>query len=263
MEDLTIRRRNRLKNHYTMTSNVLLLGYRHLSDGAKLTYQVIDSYDWSDGAGLRKGYAFPSIANLARARGVSERTLQRQIQELTNAGLLAKEERPGQTNFLYIEDVSKQEAQVYLQRFGRGDTDDRGGVTKLTPPTSLEEEGREEDKIVNEVESTRQEGGSQHISELIRNKVERLKRIGPAPPDKAKRDYLAGEMLRLLRDDHSLGFYRRVAERYPPHIIFETLGQVRGAVREGRVRKSRGALFVHSLRKRQPEDTIRPWSAQN
>ena len=52
MEDLTVRRRNRLRHHYTLTSDVLLFGYEHLPDGAKLTYQVIDSFDWSDGAGL-------------------------------------------------------------------------------------------------------------------------------------------------------------------------------------------------------------------
>jgi hypothetical protein len=45
MEDLTIRHRNRLRHHYTQTSNVLLFGYQSVSDGAKLTYQVIDSFD--------------------------------------------------------------------------------------------------------------------------------------------------------------------------------------------------------------------------
>ena len=65
MEDFNIRRRNRLRHHYTLTSNVLLFGYKHLPDAAKLTYQVIDSFDWSDGAGLRKGFAYPSLGRLA------------------------------------------------------------------------------------------------------------------------------------------------------------------------------------------------------
>jgi hypothetical protein len=46
MENVTFRRRNRLKKHFVITSNVLLFGYPHVSDGAKLTYQVIDSFDW-------------------------------------------------------------------------------------------------------------------------------------------------------------------------------------------------------------------------
>src|SRR3990172_9966114 len=103
MEDLVIRRRNTLRHHYTQTSNVLLFGYRQLSDGAKLTYQVIDSFDWSDGAGLRKGFAFPSLGRLAAIRGVDERTIRRHLAQLEQAGLITRQERPGKPNLLVIE----------------------------------------------------------------------------------------------------------------------------------------------------------------
>src|SRR3972149_5912650 len=129
MEDFTVRRRNRLRHHYTLTSNVLLFGYRRLADGAKLTYQVIDSFDWGDSAGLRKGYAYPSVARLARARGVADRTIQRHVGELVQAGLLTREERPGQTNVLYIEDVSEWETRRYAQDFS-------GGDVSVTPPAT-------------------------------------------------------------------------------------------------------------------------------
>jgi hypothetical protein len=86
MEDLQVRHRSRLRHHFTTTSNVLLFGYRQLSDGAKLTYQVIDSFDWEDDNGLRKGYAYPSLARVALGRGVSERTVQRHLAELEAAG---------------------------------------------------------------------------------------------------------------------------------------------------------------------------------
>ncbi|MGQ9573353.1 MAG: hypothetical protein ACUVX1_02755 [Chloroflexota bacterium] len=68
MDDVTFRRRNRLKKHFVITSNVLLFGYPHASDAAKVTYQVIDSFDWQDGQGLRKGFAYPSVARLAALR---------------------------------------------------------------------------------------------------------------------------------------------------------------------------------------------------
>ena len=52
MDNVTFRRRNRLKKHSVITSNVLLFGYSHVSDSAKITYQVIDSFDWQDGQGV-------------------------------------------------------------------------------------------------------------------------------------------------------------------------------------------------------------------
>lgn len=49
LDNVTFRRRNRLKKHFVITSNVLLFGYSHASDSAKGTYQLIDSFDWQDG----------------------------------------------------------------------------------------------------------------------------------------------------------------------------------------------------------------------
>ena len=62
--------------------------------------------------------------------------------------------------------------------------------------------------------------------------------------ERAKREWLAADMVRFCGDLHSLGFYRKVARRVPEQRIFEVLSEVRTAVREGRVKKSPGALFV-------------------
>src|SRR5690242_17980647 len=120
----TIRRRNRLKRHFTVTSNVIIFGYAgKLTDAEKLTYQAIDSFDWPDSDGERKGYAYPSIATLARLRGVSGRTIQRHLENLEAVGLLTREARPGQPNYLWIEEPSSQEAEKYLSTIeSRGDT---------------------------------------------------------------------------------------------------------------------------------------------
>ncbi len=45
-EDIIFRRRNKLKKHFTNTSNVLLYCYAFVSDAAKITFQVIDGFDW-------------------------------------------------------------------------------------------------------------------------------------------------------------------------------------------------------------------------
>lgn len=51
-------------------------------------------------------------------------------------------------------------------------------------------------------------------------------------------------MLSVHRDAESEGYYRRLAATVPRHIIHEALSLVKRAVHEGKVRKSRGALFV-------------------
>ena len=60
-------RRARLTAHSTAISNVVLLGYAHLSDGARLTYMVLESYDWPDKDGFSKGRCWPSIASMWRS----------------------------------------------------------------------------------------------------------------------------------------------------------------------------------------------------
>lgn len=117
-DDLVIRRRNKLRRHSTVVSNVILRGYHHVSDHAKLTYLVIDSYDWPDEDGLSKGNAWPSISTIAAERGKSYVSIWRDIKELVAAGLLTVEsgQLRGTTNVYWIEDPSPQEFERYLAR---------------------------------------------------------------------------------------------------------------------------------------------------
>ncbi len=64
------------------------------------------------------------------------------------------------------------------------------------------------------------------------------------PPSGDEREALMQEMLSVLQDSESEGYYRRLASSVPKNIIFEALSLVKRAVAEGKVRKSRGALFV-------------------
>ena len=45
-EDIIFQRRNRLKNHFVNTSNVLLWCYDPLSDAARRLYQLLDGFDY-------------------------------------------------------------------------------------------------------------------------------------------------------------------------------------------------------------------------
>jgi DNA-binding transcriptional ArsR family regulator len=239
MENLIIRRRNRLRHHYTVTSNVLLFGYSGLSDGARLTYQVVDSFDWSDAAGLRKGFAHPSLGRLAKIRGVEKRSVRRHLAELEGVGLITREERPGRPSLLIIEDPSEKETEAYLHNFA-GPGEDK--IVLPTPDKIVrpykKEEGEEKQKLVNEEQAL--SGVGESGRELKGPSVGRLR----SPVPKAKREYLAAEMLSVLKDEHSLGFYRRVAEVVEPGHIFEALSIVKQISREGMVRKSRAALFA-------------------
>lgn len=229
MENFAIQRRNRMRDHYTITSNVLLFGYSQLSDAAKITYQVIDSFDWTDAAGTRKGFAYPSLRLLARIRGIERRSIRRHLAELEAVKLISRVEQIGQPNLLIIEDPSTTETQNYLSSFARVGED-----KNVLPPSDknvrpLKKEKKEEDKLVNE-------------EQALNTEADRVPNYPSLPT--SKREYLAREMLSFLKDEHSLGYYRKVADSIPEHKIFEALSVTRQMVREGRVLKNRGAYFT-------------------
>ncbi len=114
-EDIIFKRRNRLKRHFTNTSNVLLYCYEKLSDAAKITYQVIESFDWeSRETQDSKGYVFPAVVTIAKIRRASERTIRRHILELIEVKLLTRIRRKNKASILYIEEISLEEEQKYF-----------------------------------------------------------------------------------------------------------------------------------------------------
>jgi DNA-binding transcriptional ArsR family regulator len=234
MERFSIQRRNRMRSHYTITSNVILFGYPKLSDAAKITYQVIDSFDWPDDSGTSKGFAYPSLRLLSRIRGVDRRSIRRHLAELEAAGLIMRREQVGQPNLLIIEDPSSTETENYLRNF------DRGGEDKnVLPPSDknvrpLKKEKNEEDKLVNEEQALEEQ--------------EAAKPVRLSAEARAKRDWLANEMLAVLKDEHSLGFYRRIAVTVPEHRIFEGLSLVKQLSREDQIQKTKGAAFTAIVR---------------
>lgn len=233
MEDLTIRHRNQLRHHFTQTSNVLLFGYRDLSDGAKLTYQVIDSFDWSDASGARKGHAYPSLGWLAKIRGIEKRSIRRHIAELERVHLITRQERVGRPSVLLIEDPSVEETDRYLDMVARSGEDRivRPSPDRFVRPNKKDEVSQEIQNLVNGEQAHSRDGSST-----------------PRMMPRAKRDYYAKQILDVLGDEHSLGFYRRVAENVAPQQIFEALSVVRQMSREGHVRTNRGAVFTHLLK---------------
>src|SRR5437870_1261343 len=105
-EEVIFKRRNRLKKHFVNTSLVLLYCYNSESDAAKITFQVIDAFDWeSKETGDSKGFVFPAVETLAKIRHISIRTIQRHISELIHAKLLTRIRRKYKPSILLIEEV--------------------------------------------------------------------------------------------------------------------------------------------------------------
>jgi hypothetical protein len=67
------------------------------------------------------------------------------------------------------------------------------------------------------------------------------------PDEILKRDYLAEEIATALGDRNSLGAFRKIAERIPEWIIREYLAKIKEAWQDGKIRKSRGALFISMI----------------
>lgn len=254
MEDLQLRHRSRMRHNYTMTSNVLLMGYGELSDGAKITYQVIDSYDWSNGEGSRKGFAYPSLQTLADLRGIEKRSARRHIAELERCGLLTREQRAGQPNMLVIEDISSEEEKKYLQRLEKRGEDKivRPTPDKIVRPIYKKDE-REEDKTVNEDKPLRTVTEPESLQAILNRRTSKLRQRTVQHHNKLnqKREYLARQMVAVLGDLHSLGFYRKVGANVHPQAIFEALGEVKEIAASSTEVRSKGALFVRLLEQKQ------------
>ena len=71
-----------------------------------------------------------------------------------------------------------------------------------------------------------------------------------------EKEYLAQEMAEQLEDDHSLGFYRKVADIMPENLIFQALSEVKDAFISGRVKKSKAALFTTVIQSKAQEHNI-------
>ena len=277
-EDIIFRRRNRLKKHFVNVSNVLLYCYTFVSDAAKITFQVIDGFDWeSKDTGESKGYVFPAIETIAKIRHTSVRTIQRHILELIKAQLLTRLRQRNKPSILYIEEVSDTEVEKYFQFFDSKEQprnepqiaessqsrNDKNVVSHKAPETTkmsfayMKENERKENEInVNEnfqFAEMKKRSGMQGIRDIMTQfGTQPSTRKKPTaqqgkPEEIQQRDFLAEEIANALGDQKSLGAFRKIAERVPELIIREILAQIQETWHEGKVKKSRGALFISMI----------------
>lgn len=114
-------------------------GEQHLSDGAKLTWLAIRSFQDREGSDP----CFISYQTLAKLRGKSRETVIRHANELCGAGFMRREHRTNQngdptTNHFWAivpEDVSSALSTLIALRQSRRKTESDGVVPNVSPPS--------------------------------------------------------------------------------------------------------------------------------
>jgi hypothetical protein len=116
-----LHQRPRLQRHYVQVPKALLYDYGDLSDGAKLTYEALLSFDYVDcDSGAHKGIVYPSIETLSTIRQKSRSTIYSHLAELEQCSLI--ESLPGEGYRLYNV-PEKAELTCEGQRFTRSTRD--------------------------------------------------------------------------------------------------------------------------------------------
>jgi Helix-turn-helix domain len=133
-------------------------------------------------------------------------------------------------------------------------------LPRTTPHTfggTKERKDKKENKnnVINVMEKTKTEqqkrgNGVASVAEIsLQYDLEKYRSV--KKPDKhltederAKRDYYAQTIADELKDAKSLGAFKVIAEIVPHSVIFEALGTVKEAAREGKIKHSPGALFM-------------------
>ncbi|MCL4415758.1 MAG: helix-turn-helix domain-containing protein [Actinobacteria bacterium] len=266
-------RDGRVKNWFYLENE--LLDRQDLSIYEKMIYIVIARFV------DREDKAFPSVPTIAKKGSMSERQVQAIINCLVKKGLLKKESRINKEN---KSKTSNLYTLLSIKRNQSGNDKDGGVVNKMhhpgehgAPPpvndihpnntniknTSLNNvnrEGREqvvenygeglkeittEDKEdINDIKRKIKQslGENNSLKESIKsvvNKYPEFKRY-----KLKENELLAKEIAESLRDDHSLGAFRAVVDKIPEQKIRIFLSIIKDTYLTGRIKKSRGAMFI-------------------
>ena len=214
--------------------------YKRLSLGAKLMYSILrDRLDmsiknnWKDG----KGYIYLIFSGdeLLNLLEISKNTVTKYKRELVKYKLIIdKRLGQGKSNKIY---VLKPEIKEYQNP--------KNWESSIPKNTLLESQNIH--PINTYVNKTNRLNNVKSNAVFNNNKKEKRS------PEK---EYLAQEMAEKLEDDHSLGFYRKIADMIPESLIFQALSEVKDAYLTGRVKKSKAALFTSVIQSKAREHNI-------
>ena len=214
--------------------------YKGLALGPKLMYSILrDRLDvsiknnWKD----EKGYIYLifSVEELADLLEIDRTAVMRYKKKLVDYKLIIdKRLGQGNPNRIY---VLKPELVDNLNQKSQNTTSRSGNTEPLEVSNS--------DPINTYVNKT------DIINNVNSNAVFNKKK--KRTPEK---EFFAKDIAEQLEDDHSLGFYRKVVDIMPGHLIFQALSEVKDAFLSGRVKKSKAALFTSVIKSKALEHNI-------
>jgi hypothetical protein len=213
--------------------------YKRLSLGAKLMYSILrDRLDmsiknnWKD----EKGYIYLIFSGdeLLNLLEISKNTVTKYKRELIKYKLIIdKRLGQGKSNKIY---VLKPEIKEYQNP--------KNWESSIPKNTLLESQNIHP---INTYVNKTNRLNNVKSNAIFNNKKEKRS---------DQKEYLAREMAEKLEDDHSLGFYRKIADLVPENLIFQALGEVKDAYLTGRVKKSKAALFTTIIQLKAQENNI-------
>ncbi len=172
-------------------------------------------------AGSETQVCFPSQNTVAKLLGISRRTVIRKIKLLGDLGLIEVEKRNGRCRYRLLRRRVSGAAQY-------GDRQVTAGV----PVGNTKDNKRI--RVVNNIDK----------GENSRSKPKAAENYRP----KTREQALALDLARELDDLPGLPLYISFAKKYPEPFLRQIAGQVRD-IPAGNIKKSRGALFNHLVRK--------------
>jgi hypothetical protein len=269
-----ILRNGRVKNWFYLENG--LLDREDLTIYEKMIYIVIARFvDKED-------KAFPSVPTIAKKGSMSERQVQIIINSLVKKGLIKKESRinkdnKSKTSNLYtLQSVKrnqsgndKENGVVHvIHHHGEhgapplvNDIHPNNTIIKNTSLNNVNGASREvveNPRGKNKEESTVDKEDINDIKRKIKESLkkgekyslmESIKRVVNKFPDSKRyrlkeNELLAEEIAEILEDDHSLGAFRTVVEKIPDQQIRIFLSIIKDTYLTGRIKKSRGAMFI-------------------
>ena len=213
-------------------------GFKRESDNISLS-QMLNGIVTSEGNRLDHG------------AGLSKPTLLKALRDLTQRNIIIPERRSSREKGNQPTNYRLNILQEGRRTTPTGSPPSSSGRTSKTsrPPLVKNLDQGEVKKLhqglvksFDHTRNSRQETESVNVNAVSRPQEDDLRTEG-----------LVLEMLDTLGDQHSKGFYRRVARIVPEGLIFETLSETKYQANMGRVQKSRGAVFTDLIKRRAQE----------
>ena len=210
--------------------------YKNLSLGAKLMYSILrDRLDisvknnWKDEHGYI--YLTFTVDEMAKLLEITRKTAIKHKKELNKYGLIVdKRLGQGNPNRIYVlkpEIDNFQKCNNYTSRSVKLELQE---VENLHP-----------------IDTNVNQTNLNNVNNAISNKKKKRSE---------DKEYLASYIAEQLEDDHSLGFFRKVVDLIPENIIYQALSEVKDTFLNGKIKKSKAALFTTVIKAKALEHNI-------